>query len=736
MGSRSPRKALVGAALAGAALAAAAEIDFRTCAWPAPLPGLAAVSEPASIVTHSSELYSHPSLSAAQWEAVCTALRDGIGSGASAAAAGVAPALPPSGGTSTVWHGPVVPDESPGHCDVPFFGEGLSSTKGSLRVRLPSATEPGAATAALHSSLAAAGFSPETLHPRQLANMKESIETLHASWAERARVRRFLVSRVRSAARSGRPLPWRPLVVVVGAHDGIVKDPIFGEGHPHRDPLFALHPGVVGVLRPLLPPVQVTSTPAVAPAWRPTVVFVEPVPHVMRQLRAAHGGEPVPGRSHGGVGAFHGAYDYGAAFVQAAVCNVSGSMQSFFVSAAGSDGAAADGDTVSEAGAPTSYAGQVDSLSSDDPARRDMPTTATAAVTVNCHTWASLLEWLASDESLGLPPESRRPDVVVVDVNGMDMTIVAQILDDSDGASDCFQSAVGARNELVSSAARSPGPRRPPMILFKSANRSGRIVANMLMRLSAAGYVCGNVSLFDTSCTLSAPPLRRGELAVVAAWYRENITWLAPFAPVLWVGSKGGMPAPPALVSAGAKVVPLPNIGREAHTYLTYIVDHYDALPEVVVFVQGEIAEHLPPGVDPAEAVRTWAAEAAADGVSSSFNLAAHDVAESGAWPRFIIKSYRGSKFDSGMNLGQFFFAHLGEPYPDRPHWYMSALFAARRDAIRSRPLSLWVALRDALPPTSASEEAHFMERMWYLLIRPPEGTTKVAKYASRADIM
>ena len=37
-----------------------------------------------------------------------------------------------------------------------------------------------------------------------------------------------------------------------------------------------------------------------------------------------------------------------------------------------------------------------------------------------------------------------------------------------------------------------------------------------------------------------------------------------------------------------------PNIGRESHTYLKYIVDNYENLPKSVVFLQADPFDHLP----------------------------------------------------------------------------------------------------------------------------------------------
>ena len=38
----------------------------------------------------------------------------------------------------------------------------------------------------------------------------------------------------------------------------------------------------------------------------------------------------------------------------------------------------------------------------------------------------------------------------------------------------------------------------------------------------------------------------------------------------------------------------LPNVGRETHSYLTYIVEHYDSLPPAIVFTQGDPFPHNP----------------------------------------------------------------------------------------------------------------------------------------------
>jgi hypothetical protein len=74
---------------------------------------------------------------------------------------------------------------------------------------------------------------------------------------------------------------------------------------------------------------------------------------------------------------------------------------------------------------------------------------------------------------------------------------------------------------------------------------------------------------------------------LVVAAYQEDLSWLTQV-PKHWnacVYSKDQE-------YDGAIV--LPNVGREAHTHLFHIIAHYDSLPDLTAFVQGEPFEHTP----------------------------------------------------------------------------------------------------------------------------------------------
>jgi hypothetical protein len=76
-------------------------------------------------------------------------------------------------------------------------------------------------------------------------------------------------------------------------------------------------------------------------------------------------------------------------------------------------------------------------------------------------------------------------------------------------------------------------------------------------------------------------------LELVVARHTEDLAWLrrVPREFVVTVYNKGpGLP----------NTIPLPNIGREAHTYLHHLAERHHTLADVTVFVQGHPFDHAP----------------------------------------------------------------------------------------------------------------------------------------------
>lgn len=76
------------------------------------------------------------------------------------------------------------------------------------------------------------------------------------------------------------------------------------------------------------------------------------------------------------------------------------------------------------------------------------------------------------------------------------------------------------------------------------------------------------------------------DTTIVVSRYNEDIEWTRQFDNLV-LYNKGS--------SACAETeIKLPNVGREGHTYYTYIYDNYDNLPDYMVFLQGNPFDHSP----------------------------------------------------------------------------------------------------------------------------------------------
>jgi len=79
------------------------------------------------------------------------------------------------------------------------------------------------------------------------------------------------------------------------------------------------------------------------------------------------------------------------------------------------------------------------------------------------------------------------------------------------------------------------------------------------------------------------------KIQVVVARYLEDLTWLETIKHLCIVYNKKPCP----LLSLSFNTIDLPNVGREADTYLRHIIENYPNFPEYTVFTQANIADHV-----------------------------------------------------------------------------------------------------------------------------------------------
>jgi hypothetical protein len=185
-------------------------------------------------------------------------------------------------------------------------------------------------------------------------------------------------------------------------------------------------------------------------------------------------------------------------------------------------------------------------------------------------------------------------------------------------------------------------------------------------------------SVFGELNPLSNPvsyPRRR----VVVTRYAEAVDWLAPFGADVIVYNKG----PSLVVNAEAfgKVVASPNVGREIHASLSYIIDEWDRLPDFTVFCQADALAALTkvgqadPGISREEFFALF------DGAALTPRVALWQV-------HWRLEAYNGHQLEEppvgSSDLGSFWRAHIPEtPLPPEhsgcyPVYFCSAMVVPR----------------------------------------------------------
>lgn len=191
---------------------------------------------------------------------------------------------------------------------------------------------------------------------------------------------------------------------------------------------------------------------------------------------------------------------------------------------------------------------------------------------------------------------------------------------------------------------------------------------------------------------------------LVIARYKEDISWIKKldFAQLdLVIYNKGTDDLP----FSSKK---LPNIGGDAHTFIYYIVENYDNLPEFSIFIQGIPFDHCENVVqkinDHTTELFVW--------------LCDHVVEESiHGWYEHLIQNNRPEVIGKPITyLDQTAREILGNETPERCTFGAGQQFIVSRDVIQHRDLDFYKRILDRFP-NEVILPWH-IERLWKYIFR------------------
>ncbi|XP_038053510.1 uncharacterized protein LOC119725954 [Patiria miniata] len=198
---------------------------------------------------------------------------------------------------------------------------------------------------------------------------------------------------------------------------------------------------------------------------------------------------------------------------------------------------------------------------------------------------------------------------------------------------------------------------------------------------------------------------------IVVAHYNEPLDWLRPYAKRAGhVYHKGSNTSAPFDMKKWER---LPNTGREAHTYLHHIVNYYDNLANVTVFLQG----HGPQTKDCFADVEEFLEKAMRNDFCCQHKSYAN-------WGRIkhngkYLQEVRAGKLRlANLTFADFYSALFGEEHPKSVPMCWSGCFSALRENLCKRPLSFYQRGLSLMPNDTNPEEAHYFERLWATIVK------------------
>lgn len=194
---------------------------------------------------------------------------------------------------------------------------------------------------------------------------------------------------------------------------------------------------------------------------------------------------------------------------------------------------------------------------------------------------------------------------------------------------------------------------------------------------------------------------------IVVAHYNENLNWLSCFDKnSIIVYSKGKSSE----IDCIQKF--LPNVGREAHTYLTYILENYDNFPDIIFFTQGDISEHKIT-IDK-EIINNTFLNIKTH--SQNYNICPF---KSGLNHDWHLRNYKNSNLTRFKLSGlEFFRTYINKSINIHNEicWYSGAIFSVTKEMIKTRSRDYYQILYLLINKDNNPEIAHFFERSWYYI--------------------
>jgi len=206
------------------------------------------------------------------------------------------------------------------------------------------------------------------------------------------------------------------------------------------------------------------------------------------------------------------------------------------------------------------------------------------------------------------------------------------------------------------------------------------------------------------------------EVDLVVSHFNEDLRWLkrVPEAFKITVYAKG---SPPdfRFLSRPVTCRHLPNIGREAHTWLLHCLEHWQAPAEVTVFLQGHPFDHCH---DTHARLKQVAEEGSGSLPASGFHWWGFIIETDDAMGERVFVPWSKNCNHRKLDIGARYRALFEATPPCEYRFFPGGQFAVSRSALQFRPPEFYrkaIALFDSDP-----DLPYCLERFWDVVFNAP----------------
>jgi hypothetical protein len=212
---------------------------------------------------------------------------------------------------------------------------------------------------------------------------------------------------------------------------------------------------------------------------------------------------------------------------------------------------------------------------------------------------------------------------------------------------------------------------------------------------------------------------------VVISRYNENLNWIRdkPLSEMSIICyNKGTQQLEDVCEAPTCSIYSLKNVGRESHTYLYHIINNYDKLAPVTIFLPGSAMDEHKRGITLGVIKKVM--KTGTTVLRGDYGTFPDDIYD------FKIDEWKSTNSDNKTHNGEK--GLLLSPIRPYGKWYESkfgktkvkvfcyySIFAVAREHIIQKPKSFYENLLKELDTSSNPEVGHYMERAWGAVFYP-----------------